>query len=81
MCKAYTDVGGIKQLYHVYLPVRKIIHSLKHVDYLHVQGTSYGINCLITVKSALKSCTLSSEPVVGGYNQTCSDTLLGYRTS
>ena len=38
MCKAYTDVGGIKRLYHVYPPVRKIIHSLKLVDYLHVQA-------------------------------------------
>ena len=38
MCKAYTDVGGIKYLYHVCPPVRKIIHSLKLVDYLHVQA-------------------------------------------
>ena len=37
MCKVYTDVGGIKYLYHVCPPVRKIIHSLKLVDYLHVQ--------------------------------------------
>ena len=29
MCKVYTDVGGIKKLYHVCTPVRKIIHSLK----------------------------------------------------
>ena len=28
MCKVYTDVGGIKYLYHV---------PLKLVDYLHVQ--------------------------------------------
>ena len=38
MCKVYTDVGGIKYLYHVCPPVRKIIHSLKLVDYLHVQA-------------------------------------------
>ena len=38
MCKVYTDVGGIKQLYHVCPPVREIIHSLKLVDYLHVQA-------------------------------------------
>ena len=38
MCKVYTDVGGIKQLYHVCPPVRKIIHSLKLVDYLNVQA-------------------------------------------
>ena len=36
MCKVYTDVGGII-LYHVCPPERKIIHSLKLVDYLHVQ--------------------------------------------
>ena len=38
MCKVYTDVGGIKKLYHVCPPVRTIIHSLKLVDYLHVQA-------------------------------------------
>ena len=37
MCKVYTDVGGIKELYHVCPLVHKIIHSLKLVDYLHVQ--------------------------------------------
>ena len=38
MCKVYTDVGGIKLLYHVCPPVRKIIHALKLVDYLRVQA-------------------------------------------
>ena len=38
MCKVSTDIGGIKYLYHVCPPVRKIIHSLKLVDYLHVQA-------------------------------------------
>ena len=38
MCNVYTDVGGIKELYHVCSPVRKIIHSLKLVDYLHTQA-------------------------------------------
>ena len=38
MCKVYTDVGGIKKLYHVCPPVCKIIHSLKLVDYLHVHA-------------------------------------------
>ena len=38
MCKVYTDVGGIKWLYYVCPPVRKIIHSLKLVDYLHIQA-------------------------------------------
>ena len=37
MCKVYTDVGGIEYLYHVCPTVRKIIHSLKLVDYLHEQ--------------------------------------------
>ena len=36
ICKVYTDVGGIKWFYHVCPPVRKIIDSLKLVDYLHV---------------------------------------------
>ena len=38
MCKVYTDVGGIKWLYHVCPPVSKIFLSLKVVDYLHVQA-------------------------------------------
>ena len=38
MCKFYTGVGGTKKLYHVCPPVRKIIHSLKLVDYLNVQA-------------------------------------------
>ena len=38
MCKVYTDEGGIKLLYHDCPPVRKIIHSLKLVDYLHAQA-------------------------------------------
>ena len=36
-CKVYTDVGGIKWLYRLCPPVRKKIHSLRLVDYLHVQ--------------------------------------------
>ena len=51
MCKVYTDVGGIKQLYHVCPPVRKIIHSLKLADYLHVQADKHGIT--ITKPSVL----------------------------
>ena len=35
MCKVYTDVGTCK---HVCPPVRKTIHSLKLVDYLHAQA-------------------------------------------
>ena len=37
-CEVYTDLGGVKYLYHIFPPVRKIIHSLKLVDYLHVQA-------------------------------------------
>ena len=40
MCKVYTDVDGIKSVFHFCPPVhvRKIIHYLKLVDYLHVQA-------------------------------------------
>ena len=38
MCKVYSDVGGIKQLYDVYPPVRKITNPLKPLDYLHVHA-------------------------------------------
>ena len=38
MCKVYTDVGGIKYLYHVCPPACKIIHLLKLVDYLHIKA-------------------------------------------
>ena len=48
MCKVYTDVGGIKLLYHVCPPVRKIIHSLKLVDYLHVQADNPWYNYYIS---------------------------------
>ena len=40
MCKVYTDVGGIKQLYRVCPPVRKLIHWLKLVDYKSYKFTS-----------------------------------------
>ena len=42
MCKVFTDVhvGGMKLLYHVCPPARKIIYSLKLVHYLHVQADS-----------------------------------------
>ena len=44
MCKVYTNVGGIKYIYHVCSPVRKIIHSLKLVDDLHVQADNQCYN-------------------------------------
>ena len=51
MCKVYTDVGGIKQLYHVCPPVRKIIHLLKLMDYLHVQADNPWYNYYLSLKS------------------------------
>ena len=47
MYKVYTDVCGIKQLYHVCPPVRKIIHSLKLVGYLHIQADNPWYNYYI----------------------------------
>ena len=44
MCKVYTYIGGIKYLYNVCPPVRKTIHSLKFVDYLHVQADNPWFN-------------------------------------
>ena len=44
MCKVYTDVGGIKLLYHDCPPVHKIIHSLKLVNYLHIQADTQWYN-------------------------------------
>ena len=50
MRKVSTDVGGIKQFYHVCPYVRKIIHSLKLVDYLHVQADKPWYNYYIMLK-------------------------------
>ena len=55
MGKVYIDVGGIKILYHDCQHVRKIIHSLKLVDYLYVQAdnpwyNNYIINAFWKVK-------------------------------
>ena len=61
MCKVYTDVGGIKQLYHVCPHVRKIIHSLKLVDYLHVQADNPWYNyCLVPVTCPHRKKEVSS---------------------
>ena len=46
----YTDVGGIKLLYHVCPLVRKIIYSLKLVDYLHVKADNPWYNYYIINK-------------------------------
>ena len=53
MCKVYTDVGGIKYLYHVCPPVRKIIHSLKLVDSLHVQADNPWYNYYIATSQVV----------------------------
>ena len=49
MCKVYTDIGGIKYLYNVFPPVRKIIHSLNLVGYLHIQVDNPWYNYYITM--------------------------------
>ena len=54
MCKVYTDVGGIRYLYHVCPPVRKIILSLKLVDYLHVQVDNPWYNYYIAYSAYIK---------------------------
>ena len=59
MCKVYTDVGCINELYHVCPRVRKIIHSLKLVDYLLVQADNPWYNNYIrhcTVWNTLVWC-------------------------
>ena len=50
MCKVYSDVGVTKQLYLDCPPVRKIIHSLKLVDYLRVQADNTWYNYYLTAK-------------------------------
>ena len=50
--KVYTGVGGIKYIYHVSPPVRKIIHSLKLVDYLNVQADNPWYNCYLNSNNA-----------------------------
>ena len=49
MCKVYTDVGGINSYTMFCPPVRKIIHSLKLVDYLHVQADNPWYNYYLIV--------------------------------
>ena len=60
MCKVYTDVGGITILYHVCPPVHKIIHSLKLVDYLHVQADNPWYNYYISWILDLTLCMLGN---------------------
>ena len=51
MCKVYTD----ERMYKIFIPycppVRKIIHALKLVDYLHVQTDSSWYNYYIKIMS------------------------------
>ena len=59
MCMVYTDVSGIKYLYHICPPVRKIIHSLKLVDYLLLQADNPWYNYyLFTRLDYLFTCVL-----------------------
>ena len=44
VCMVYTDGSGIKQLCYVCPSVREIVHSLKLVDYLHVQAVNQWYN-------------------------------------
>ena len=50
----FTDVGGIKLLYNACAPVRKIIHSFKLVDYLHMQADNPWYNYHIQDRVGLK---------------------------
>ena len=56
MCNVYTDVGGIKYLYHVCPPVRKIILSLKLVNYLHVLADNPWYNYYMFGSGAFFKC-------------------------
>ena len=59
MRKVYTVVSGIKQLYLVWPPVHKIIHSLKLVDYLQVQADNPWYNCYVTAEMRHSLATLN----------------------
>ena len=67
MCKVYTDVGGIKKLYPVCPHVRKIIHSLKLVDYLHVQADNPSYNYYLShgrpskIQTSLNICAYTQS--------------------
>ena len=74
MYKVYTDVGGIKQLniYRVCPPVRKIIHSLKLVDYLNVQADKTWYNYYI----ALARLSVTSNHVDHIRDEFCPEAVL-----
>ena len=77
MYKVYTDVGGIKKLYHACPPVLKIIHSLKLVDFLHAQGDNPWYNYYLypllyeDVYVVRSSLTGLLDQVMGEYVPTC----------
>ena len=62
MSKVYIDVGGIKYLCHVCPHVRKIINSLKLVDYLHVKADNPWYNYyLISLPRSLSKGSLVNQ--------------------
>ena len=64
MCKVYTDVGGINSytmFVHLYV---EIIHSLKLVDYLHVQADNQWYNYYLTHLSLASFVWTSAKSVV-----------------
>ena len=60
-------------LYHVCPPVRKIIHSLKLVDYLHVQADNpwYNYNLLSQIIKHIKYRTSDRERTFSTIIYTC----------
>ena len=64
MCKVYTDVGGIISYTMFAKPLRKIIHSLKLVDHLHVQADKPWYNYYIYIsKNAIKYFSTKSKNI------------------
>ena len=58
MCTVNTDVCGIKSLYNDCPPVRKIIHSLKLADYLHLHANNPCYNYYLTPPASSNFCSL-----------------------
>ena len=82
ICKVYTDVGGKKLFYHGCPPVRKIIHSLKLVDYLHIQVDKPWYNyyllllacssiCLSVYMSHINVPCIAKALKLGEYTELC----------
>ena len=64
MYKVYTHVGGLKLLYHVCPPVRKIIHELKLVDYLHVQADNPWYYLYMSIISLVNTLLLYNTDIL-----------------